>query len=133
MLFNSLVFLSLIMNSCKFKLSSSDILAWVSLSLGFGSRNPKPKTQRDPDSGFYSVNFGIEINKYLKFWKIFKIFGSKKFKKIFLKSFKFFRNFQTQFGSRIFLKFFFKIDTNHSKPQNNKKLMLLGRKIGFKK
>jgi len=45
--------------------------------LGLGYR-AKPKTQRDPDSEFGSIHFGIEIKKTKK------IFGSKKLlKKIF--------------------------------------------------
>jgi len=44
--------------------------AWVrwvfGLGLGSGPK-PKPKTQRDPDSEFNSIHYGIEINKRSKF------------------------------------------------------------------
>jgi hypothetical protein len=48
------------------------------LGLGLGSDpRPKPKTQRDPDSEFDSIHFGIEINKCLEFLTLKKILGLK--------------------------------------------------------
>jgi len=45
---------------------------------------PKPKTQRDPDSEFNSIQFCIEINKCLKFVRLKNKF-IRKIKEIFLK------------------------------------------------
>ncbi len=37
------------------------------MGFGFGPRTkPKPKIQRDPDSEFNSLQFGIEIKKFLR-------------------------------------------------------------------
>jgi len=45
-----------------------DIFTRVSLSLGLEFRSgSKTKTQRDQDSEFNSINFGVEIKKCLKF------------------------------------------------------------------
>ena len=65
------------------------------LGLGPGC-GPKPKPETNINSELYSLYFGIEINKRLKFLTL-KFFGSikceKNIRKFFLKTFKKVRNF----------------------------------------
>ena len=59
----------------------SDILAWVSLSFGSGSRawtQTQIQTQRNPDSEFISIHFGIEIQNNIK-KKILRLGSSRPF------------------------------------------------------
>jgi len=80
----------------------------------------KTKINFGLDSDFNSIHFGIEINKRLKLLRP-KMFGSRQFQKIFLRSFKF---------VRIFVRNFTKIEID-TKIYNHKHIKFLYFKISL--